>query len=61
MPDDILRDFFLVGGTGLALQTGHRISIDLDLFSTNPFDYDQMLSDLEIGYNFFLDSQTRTH
>lgn len=26
-------DFYLVGGTALALQIGHRISIDFDLFS----------------------------
>ncbi|MDP2910639.1 MAG: nucleotidyl transferase AbiEii/AbiGii toxin family protein [bacterium] len=26
-------DFYLVGGTALALQMGHRISIDFDLFS----------------------------
>jgi hypothetical protein len=30
---DYLKDFILVGGTSLALQIGHRISIDLDLFS----------------------------
>ena len=27
-------EFYLVGGTALALQMGHRISIDFDLFST---------------------------
>lgn len=26
-------DFYLAGGTGLALQLGHRISVDFDLFS----------------------------
>lgn len=26
-------DFYLAGGTGLALRLGHRISLDLDLFS----------------------------
>lgn len=26
-------DFYLAGGTGLALQIGHRISVDFDLFS----------------------------
>ena len=35
---DDLSDFFLVGGTALALQLGHRISIDLDLFTQNDFD-----------------------
>jgi len=30
------EDFYLAGGTALALQLGHRTSIDLDLFSPNP-------------------------
>ena len=30
----------LVGGTGLALQFGHRISVDLDLFGSWPQDAD---------------------
>jgi hypothetical protein len=29
------KDFYLAGGTALALQIGHRISIDFDLFSSN--------------------------
>lgn len=28
--------FYLAGGTGLALQIGHRISVDFDLFSDDP-------------------------
>ena len=32
-----LEDFALVGGTSLALQIGHRISIDLDLFTPKKF------------------------
>ena len=31
--------FHLVGGTALALKFGHRISIDLDFFSNENFDY----------------------
>ncbi len=31
-----LDDFYLVGGTALAMQIGHRISVDLDFFSDNP-------------------------
>ena len=27
------EDFYLAGGTGLALQIGHRASVDFDLFS----------------------------
>ena len=29
----IFRDYFLVGGTALALQIGHRKSVDIDLFT----------------------------
>jgi hypothetical protein len=31
----LLTDFYLAGGTGLALQLGHRRSIDLDFFTPN--------------------------
>lgn len=34
-----MRDFQLVGGTALALQIGHRLSVDLDLFTPN-IDFD---------------------
>lgn len=30
------NDFYLAGGTALALQIGHRISVDFDLFSPEP-------------------------
>jgi hypothetical protein len=30
------KDFYLVGGTALALQIGHRISVDFDLFTKEP-------------------------
>ncbi|MFK7795980.1 MAG: nucleotidyl transferase AbiEii/AbiGii toxin family protein [Aureispira sp.] len=30
---DFIQDYILVGGTSLALQIGHRISVDLDLFA----------------------------
>ena len=33
-----LSDFSLVGGTALSLLFGHRISVDLDLFSSTEFD-----------------------
>lgn len=29
------KDFYLVGGTALALQIGHRLSVDFDLFSAD--------------------------
>lgn len=33
MSAEVLNDFRLVGGTALALQRGHRISVDIDLFA----------------------------
>ncbi len=33
-----LDQFALVGGTNLALRFGHRISVDIDLFTNRPFD-----------------------
>ena len=37
-----LAGFRLVGGTALALLLGHRISIDLDLFTDKPFDKERL-------------------
>jgi nucleotidyltransferase AbiEii toxin of type IV toxin-antitoxin system len=33
---EFIQDFYLAGGTGLALHFGHRFSIDLDFFSDDP-------------------------
>jgi len=41
-----LDNFVLVGGTALALQIGHRKSVDLDLFTVVAFDPDTLLADL---------------
>ncbi len=35
--DPLLKHFYLAGGTSLALQLGHRESIDLDFFTPLPF------------------------
>ena len=49
---DQLKNFFLVGGTSLAIQLGHRKSIDLDLFTMVDFDVNSMLEFLEEYFNF---------
>jgi len=36
--DAVPSDFILCGGTGLALQVGHRFSEDFDFFSSSGFD-----------------------
>ena len=56
-----LKYFYLAGGTSLALQIGHRKSIDLDLFLQNDFDNNYLLEFLEQNFNFKLDySATNT-
>lgn len=42
-----LQQFNLVGGTSLSLQIGHRISIDLDLFSNKDFNNSTVIQALE--------------
>jgi len=62
MPEDILNnnqkallislgnifkdDFYLAGGTALALQIGHRESIDLDFFSNTQFNNESLLKSI---------------
>ena len=50
--DPHLASFKLVGGTALALQLGHRKSIDLDLFSRSGFDTTEMQRNLARYYGF---------
>lgn len=42
-------EFYLAGGTALAIQLGHRRSIDLDFFKREPFDPDDILEMLSIA------------
>jgi len=44
--NDSLNAFALAGGTSLALQLGHRISIDLDFLSVQEFDSNVLLETL---------------
>lgn len=50
MKDEMLKDFNLVGGTALSLLIGHRLSIDIDLFTTKDFDVNGMLDHLKKTY-----------
>lgn len=47
----LLKDTRLVGGTALALQLGHRNSIDLDLFGSVPFSSDDLHDALAAGHS----------
>ena len=37
MKSEAFNDFILVGGTALSLQLGHRISVDIDLFTAKDY------------------------
>lgn len=42
----VLAPFYLAGGTGLALQFGHRRSEDLDFFTQEPFSPEELVAKL---------------
>jgi predicted nucleotidyltransferase component of viral defense system len=50
MSKEYLNQFVLVGGTALALQIGHRKSIDLDLFTTEDFNSSELITYLLKDY-----------
>ncbi|MFV0268696.1 MAG: nucleotidyl transferase AbiEii/AbiGii toxin family protein [Draconibacterium sp.] len=52
MSDKQLAHFNLAGGTALALYLGHRISVDLDLFTPNAFEARDLSTYLNDNYNF---------
>ncbi len=43
----LLDRFYLAGGTGLALQFGHRLSQDLDFFAADLFDEESCLQSIQ--------------
>lgn len=45
-----IEKFCLVGGTALALYLGHRISVDIDLFTLEDFSSDELLANLSTDY-----------
>lgn len=49
-----LANFYLVGGTSLALQMGHRNSIDIDLFSQNNFTESEIGDALKGRHDFIV-------
>jgi len=52
MRDEKLNQFCLVGGTALALYMGHRKSIDIDLFSQQLFDVNELEKHFKRNYDF---------
>lgn len=58
-----LDQFYLAGGTALALQIGHRQSIDFDFFTSNSFDGKRIIKNLmEYGkFELFSESADTLH
>jgi predicted nucleotidyltransferase component of viral defense system len=47
MQEKCFSNYFLVGGTALSLQIGHRNSIDIDLFGNQSIDFDMYIDILK--------------
>lgn len=54
---EFLKDFYLVGGTALALFMGHRKSIDIDLFAVQNFNSEELVRNLRNHYDFSIEFQ----
>lgn len=54
-----LENLRLVGGTGLALQKGHRKSVDIDLFGTIDADDIELMNSLSVFNNLKTIQQTK--
>ncbi|MDD5150189.1 MAG: nucleotidyl transferase AbiEii/AbiGii toxin family protein [Flavobacterium sp.] len=59
MQEEIFSSFRLVGGTALSLQIGHRMSVDIDLFTDADYgsiDFDRIKNFLKNKYAFYSSS-----
>jgi hypothetical protein len=56
MQEQIFSSFRLVGGTALSLQIGHRMSVDIDMFTDADYgsiDFNQIKMFLKNKYTYF--------
>ena len=57
MEESLFTPFRLVGGTNLSLRLGHRLSVDIDLFTDAPYDsldYKSFENFLKSKYHYYL-------
>ena len=59
MPE--LQDFHLVGGTALSLLYGHRMSVDLDLFSNKPFENENIIDILSTKFGASFENRSKNN
>lgn len=55
---DLIDNFYLAGGTGAALQLGHRTSEDLDFFSKDEFFIDRLINFLKESGDLKIDKKS---
>jgi predicted nucleotidyltransferase component of viral defense system len=55
MAQPLVEPFYLVGGTALALQLGHRFSVDLDLFTHLPYDKEVLFDSLKQDFDMTIE------
>ncbi len=51
----VINEAYLAGGTALALHLGHRISVDLDFFTSHDFNEQELESELQKETDFILE------
>lgn len=56
---DYIKDFYLAGGTCLALQIGHRQSIDFDFFIPSDFETSYIVNILNQSGNYLRENEQR--
>lgn len=54
-----LDSFYLVGGTALALQFGHRMSIDIDLFTLDDIDNNNLIEILSKSFDVSIEFENK--
>ena len=52
--EELFKDYILAGGTALAFQYGHRISTDIDIFTTNKQNNTSILNYFQEKYAYSL-------
>ena len=55
----ILQDFYLVGGTGVALQLKHRLSLDLDFFTKKDIDTKELIQKIKNLGSFSIEKEAQ--
>ena len=50
-----IKNFYLAGGTALSIQLEHRLSFDLDFFTSSEFDQKKIDADLKSTGKYSLD------